>query len=81
MDLLTVRIDSPENLIWEGGAKSVSSTNSEGPFDILPQHAGFISLIEKKPIMIVTEDGKHLKFEYDRCVIYNQNNRVSIYTL
>lgn len=78
--LITVRIDSPEKNIWEGKARSLSCVNSRGPFDILPLHATFVTLVENQPIVVVNEKGESLKFEFARSVIFNRNNSVSVYT-
>lgn len=78
-DLLTVRINSPERLLWEGTAVWVSSKNSEGPFDILPFHTNFVTILENEKIRINT--GTEVKeFEYPRSVMYVHSNRVFIYT-
>jgi len=77
---LTVEIASPENQIWEGSAVSVSSVNSAGPFDILPLHANFITIIENKPIKINTGTGIK-EFSFPNAIIYSSKNRVVIYTL
>jgi F0F1-type ATP synthase epsilon subunit len=78
-DLLHVRINSPEKIIWEGDALSVSSANASGPFDILPFHTNFISVMENKEIIIKTESGVQ-KFTYPISVLYNHSNQVHIYT-
>lgn len=78
-DRLTVRINSPEKFLWEGEAVSVSSVNSSGPFDILPLHANFISIVRDAPIRVNT--GTEVKeFSYSNAVIYAHSNAVSIYT-
>ncbi|HLC88193.1 MAG TPA: hypothetical protein VJG66_04030 [Patescibacteria group bacterium] len=51
-DTLNVKILSPTQTIFEGEAVSVSSVNTEGKFDILPYHANFITLVQKKPIFL-----------------------------
>ena len=79
-DLLSVKINSPQKIVWEGMAKSVSSTNSQGPFDILPQHANFVTIIENQPIKIVTEREK-LEFKFHLCFMYTHNDFVFLYTL
>jgi F0F1-type ATP synthase epsilon subunit len=76
---LNVRILSPEKLVWEGKAHALSSINSQGPFDILPHHANFISLVENQTIKIHTPDGKQ-EFKFEHAVIYTHNNNVQIYT-
>jgi F0F1-type ATP synthase epsilon subunit len=78
--LLKVRINTPEKIIWEGEAVSVSSKNSEGPFDILPKHANFITAIENQAIVIRTPDKKKVEYTFPRSVLYMRDERVSIYT-
>lgn len=78
--LISVHIDSPGKKLWEGQARSVSSINSQGPFDILPYHATFVTLVESQPVNIRTDKGQILKFEFDHCVIFNRNNIVAIFS-
>lgn len=77
--LLHVKINSPEKILWEGEAEWVSSENSKGPFDILPLHTNFISILENKKIRIKTTS-KVEEFSYPWSVIYTHNNQVAIYT-
>lgn len=49
---LNIVINSPQAVVWEGKADSVSTENSLGTFDILPGHANFVTMIENKPIII-----------------------------
>ena len=79
MDTLTVRINSPDKLLWEGEAEYVSSKNSHGPFDILPMHANFISVVENEAIHIKTKE-KVLDYSFGYSVIYAHKNKVYIYT-
>ena len=74
-----VVINSPNELIWEGRAKSVSSTNSVGAFDILPGHANFVTMIESKPIIIRTGTGEH-SYTYENAVLSVQGGTVTIYS-
>lgn len=76
--LLHVRINSPDKVMWEGEAESMSSVNSEGPFDILPYHANFITVVEGKPIRIKTEK-EIVEFTYQKAIVYIHSNTVSIY--
>lgn len=77
---LSVEINSPEKIIWEGKAASISSINSSGPFDILPMHANFITIIENQTIKI--DIGNKLEeFTYSNAIVYASKNKVLIYTL
>ncbi len=75
---IPVRIQTPESLVWEGNALSLSATNSAGPFDILPQHANMITIIEGNPIEVVTTFGTR-KFVFDKAVLAVKDDSVSIY--
>jgi len=44
---LYLNVRTREELIYDGPVKSISSFNDKGVFDVLPQHANFISLIKK----------------------------------
>ena len=77
---LHVRIISPQQLILETDAKSVSSKNLQGNFDILPQHANFITLIENFPITIQPVGQKPLVFKFPLAIIFTTENRVNVYT-
>lgn len=79
-DLLEVEIGSPDKQIWQGQAQSVSSINSMGPFDILPMHANFITIIENKTIKVKSME-KLEEFLFPNAIIYSSKNKVYIYTL
>jgi F0F1-type ATP synthase epsilon subunit len=44
-------VKSREGTLFDGVVASVSSYNKKGKFDVLPQHANFISLIKNKLII------------------------------
>ncbi len=76
---LHVRIISPQQLILDTEAESVSSKNAQGNFDILPQHANFITLVENSPIIVRTGP-KKLSFSFTVAIIFTEANKVNIYT-
>ena len=75
-----VKITSPNKILYEGEAESVTSTNSNGLFDILADHANFITLIENKPIIIRLPKKPPLTFNFPIAIIYTSKNLVNIYT-
>ncbi len=77
---LLVRILSPKQRIFEGEAISVSSKNSSGKFDILAEHANFITLIEHQPIVLRLKGEKPLIFNFESAIIYVSSSNVNIYT-
>jgi F0F1-type ATP synthase epsilon subunit len=76
---LFVSINSPEQVIWEGEADAVTSENSQGPFDVLPGHVNFVTIIDKKSLLIHRLDGDR-EFPLEKAVIYVHGNLVTIYT-
>ena len=80
VEILRVRIVSPRQTLFEGTAKSVSSTNSMGKFDVLPEHANFVTLIQNSPIVIIQEDKQNVSFTFPLAIMYAANNKVNIYT-
>ncbi len=77
---LHVRIISPQQLILEADAESVSSKNLKGSFDILPQHANFITMVEKAPIIVRIHKQKDQKFDFPMAIIMTTDNKVDIFT-
>lgn len=76
---LQVFVKSTTDILWEGEADSVSSVNSQGPFDILPFHSNFISVVEQKQIIVrIGRDMKEFNFPFS--VLYAHSNTVEIYT-
>ena len=78
--ILRVRIVSPRQVLFEEEAVSVSSTNSMGNFDVLPEHANFVTLISSVPIVIVKKDKQPVTFNFPLAILYAANNKVNIYT-
>lgn len=76
---LKVIINSPNKLIWDGIATSVSSKNSAGSFDILPEHANFITMIQDDPIVVRSMNEKHT-FTYENAILSVYRGIVTIYT-
>ena len=78
IQFLQVTIRDRQGLIFGGEAESVSSVNDKGPFDVLPLHANFISLIKKEVVL-------HLRGSVDKPlaveggVIRVKDNLVEVY--
>lgn len=77
---LRIQILSPKETIFDSQALSISSKNSLGKFDILPQHANFITLVQKNPIIIVLPQKRVIRFNFPMAIIYTKQNIVKIYT-
>ena len=78
-NILQVKVMTPDRFLYYGLALSISSSNSEGLFSILPQHANFITIIENQPIRIEKPDHQILLYQFSEAIILNNQNQISIY--
>lgn len=77
-DRLYVTVRSRMGLAYDGELDAVTSYNSVGQFDILPQHANFVSMITKKIILHKGKD-KAEEINVDKGVMMVSKNRVEIF--
>lgn len=75
---LQVVIRDRKGVAWEGEAIVVSSINSVGPFDVLPQHSNFISIIKNR-IVVTKPDKSKQEFNVGSGVMQVRENKVMIY--
>jgi len=74
-----VAVKNLERTLFQGAVKSLSSFNDTGPFDILPYHANFFSIIRNK-ILINSQEGKRVELVIkDKGVLQVMNNQVTIF--
>ena len=76
--LLKVTIKNKDSETVEEEIKAVSSFNERGPFDILPLHENFISVVKDK-IILHKKDGSAKEIVIERGVLKISQNNVSIY--
>jgi len=55
---MRVKIYSPYKVYFDGEAKSISAESATGPFDILPRHHNFITLLEPCDAIVRTAKGE-----------------------
>lgn len=75
---LAVTVLKFEVSLYEGTAIAISSINEKGPFDVLPTHANFITLVNKKLTIHETADKKR-EFEIDSGILKVINNKVTVF--
>ena len=67
-----------EGITFKDKVKAVTSYNEKGPFDILPEHENFISLINQH-LVVHTMDGKENEIKVETAVIKVYKNEVHIF--
>lgn len=75
---LEVDIRNRKEQFFKGKAKTVSSVNDTGEFDVLPQHANFVTLIKA---YVIVDKGlpSEKKFEVDNGVLASKTDSVDVY--
>lgn len=73
-----VKIFSPFEVFFEGEASALSSVNKSGPFDVLLDHANFISLLPAGNVRVLTRFGRR-EIQINRGILKVSNNRVILF--
>lgn len=71
-------IRQKERILFEGEVKAFTSSNDRGDFDILNEHANFISIINKT-CTIHKLDGTKAQMEIDEGIIRVTGNKINVY--
>ncbi|HVI60816.1 MAG TPA: F0F1 ATP synthase subunit epsilon [Candidatus Saccharimonadales bacterium] len=53
---IQIKVYSPFRVYYDGPAFSISAVNETGPFDVLPKHHNFISLLTPSELLVRTVD-------------------------
>lgn len=73
-----VKIFSPFEVFFEGEASALSAKNSKGAFDVLLDHANFVSLLPAGKVAVLTRYGRR-DFEISRGILRVSNNRAILF--
>lgn len=78
--ILTVIARAPFHVYYEGEALAVSATNSVGPFDILPGHADFFSILNPGNVSIATDPSSEpMTFDITNGIVAVRNDEVMLF--
>lgn len=78
-DKLRVIARAPFKLYFEGEATAVSGANKVGPFDILPGHADFFSVMSPGEVIIETGAAEPVKFDINNGIVTARDNEVMMF--
>jgi F-type H+-transporting ATPase subunit epsilon len=74
-----LKVSSREGVVYEGEVSSITSYNEKGKFDVLAEHANFISLITNG-LEIIEANKKEVKnISLDNALIRVKDNNVEVY--
>jgi len=75
---LNVIARSPFHIYYEGDAHVVSAANNVGPFDILPGHADFFSILRPGKVIVENENDS-IVFTIASGIISVRDNEVLLF--
>lgn len=73
-----VKVYAPFKVYFDGIAESISAANDTGPFDILPKHHNFMTLLSECEI-IVRAAGREEKIEITRGIMHVKADKVIVF--
>jgi F0F1-type ATP synthase epsilon subunit len=77
--MLNVIARAPFTVYYEGEATAVSAMNQVGPFDVLPGHADFFSVLEPGQVVLEIPNGDPVSFDINAGIITARNNEVHLF--
>ena len=76
---MRVHVHSPFRDYYDGLAASLSAENATGPFDVLPHHHNFISLLLPCEVVIRTVSEGDRKIRISGGILHVKANKVSVF--
>jgi hypothetical protein len=76
---MRVKIHSPFHEYFDAPAQSVSAENATGPFDILPHHHNFISLLTPCDVVVRRTDQDDRRFRISGGMMHVKADQVVIF--
>lgn len=74
-----VKIYAPFKIYYDDSANSVTALNGVGPFDVLPNHHSFISLLEPGAITVRSDGKPDFQININRGVIHVKADEVKVF--
>lgn len=76
---MAVKVYAPFQVYFEGDAYSVSAENATGPFDILPKHHNFLSMLVPCNLVIQPVEGAKRTIKIHRALVHVESDRVVVF--
>lgn len=76
---MQVIVHAPLKVYFEGPANSISGENDTGPFDILPGHKNFMTLLKPCTLSVKVDQRPDFELKIDRGVMHVKADRVIVF--
>jgi F0F1-type ATP synthase epsilon subunit len=74
-----VKVYAPFRTYFDGKAESLSAENMTGPFDILPKHKNFMSLLVPCTVIVRAPGQPEFKLKVTRGVMHVKSDQVTVF--
>ena len=76
---MQVKVYAPFRTYFDGAAASLSAVNKTGPFDILPKHHNFMSLLVPCTITVRVPEKPDFTMHAERGVMHVKADKVTVF--
>lgn len=76
---MRVKVYAPFRIYYNGPAASLSAKNTVGPFDVLPHHRNFITLLEAGNLTVRLPDRPDFNLQITRGIMHVRNDDVRVF--
>ncbi|MBX4201384.1 hypothetical protein KW803_00610 [Candidatus Saccharibacteria bacterium] len=76
---MQVKVYAPFKVYFDGKATSLTATNRVGPFDVLPQHHNFISLLEEGDILVRADGQDDFKMTIKKGIMHVKADIIRVF--
>jgi F0F1-type ATP synthase epsilon subunit len=76
---MQVKVYAPFRTYFNGPALSLSAINKTGPFDILPRHKNFMTLLAPGIITVRAPDQPDFKLKVNRGVVHVKSDKTIVF--
>lgn len=76
---LAVKVYAPFQVYYEGDVYSLSAENATGPFDVLPHHHNFLSMLIPCTLRIQPVEGEEKKIKLNRALMHVKSEHVTVF--
>lgn len=74
-----LKVHSPFRVYFDGIAQSISATNDTGPFDILPRHHNFITLLGAGDLVVRPMQGNQQTIRISGGIMHVKEDQVVVF--
>ena len=77
--LMHVKVHSPYKIYFDEEARGISAVNTTGPFDILPHHHNFMTLLTPAELVIHGTQGKESRIKISGGLMHVKADHVTVF--